>query len=76
MMTVIVRELIESDRKHWEALFRGYLKFYKATLAKETIETTWQRLLENDKQFHIGLVAVSNGDQPIGLAHLLFHRST
>ena len=40
------------------------------------IETTWQRLLEDDIQFHVGLVAVDDDDVPIGLAHVLFHRST
>jgi len=75
-MAVIVRKLIDNDREQWEILFRGYLEFYKENLADESIETTWQRLLENDPQFHIGLVAISGNDQLIGLAHLLFHRST
>ena len=67
---------MERDREQWEVLFRGYLGFYKSDLNDEMIETTWQRLLENDQQFHNGLVAVLDDDKPIGLAHLLFHRST
>ena len=75
-MTVIVRSLIRNDRGQWETLFRGYLDFYKTDLTDEMIETTWQRLLEDDWQFPIGLVAASADDSLIGLAHLLFHRST
>jgi len=75
-MAVIVRGLIKEDRGQWEALFRGYLDFYETNLADEMIETTWLRLLQDDRQFHIGLVAVSDDDSALGLAHLLFHRST
>ena len=75
-MAVIVRELIESDREPWDVLFRGYLEFYKSDLSDEMIELAWRRLLENDEQFHTGLVAVLDSGRPIGLAHLLFHRST
>lgn len=75
-MTVEIRPLAAKDRVAWEALFRGYLTFYEATLSDDMIETTWQRLLGDDPQFHIGLVAVGDDDVPVGLAHLLFHRST
>ena len=40
------------------------------------IETTWQRLMAGAPDFHIALVAVDEADVPIGLAHVLFHRST
>lgn len=75
-MSVAVRALMDKDRAAWEPLFRGYLTFYEASLPDDMIETTWQRLLDDDVQFHIGLVAVADDDVPIGLAHVLFHRST
>ena len=75
-MTVTVRDLEAKDRNHWEQLFQGYLKFYESSLTDEMIETTWRRLLGSEPEFHCGLVAVKEDDVPIGLAHILFHRST
>lgn len=75
-MTVTVRALAETDREAWEPLFRGYLEFYKSSLTDEMIDLTFQRLMGDDPQFHIGLVAVDADDVPLGLAHVLFHRST
>ena len=40
------------------------------------IEITWQRLLSGEEGVHIGFVAVDDKDAPIGIAHVLFHRST
>jgi GNAT superfamily N-acetyltransferase len=75
-MSVRVRRLEEKDKSTWLSLFRGYIEFYKAALPNEVIETTWQRLMSGQPDFHIGLVAVDSEDRPIGLAHVLFHRST
>ena len=57
-------------------LFKGYIEFYKATLTDDVIEATWQRLMAERADFHIALVAVDAADHPVGLAHVLFHRST
>ena len=75
-MSARVRRLQARDRAQWLALFKGYIAFYQAEVAEDVIETTWRRMLAGDDDFHIGLVAVDAGDAPIGLAHLLFHRST
>ncbi len=75
-MSVRVRRLEAKDKKAWLALFKGYIAFYKATVADEVIETTWQRLIAGAPDFHVALVAVDAADAPVGLAHMLFHRST
>ena len=75
-MTVRVRRLEARDEQAWLPLFKGYIAFYKATVPDETIELTWTRLMQGAADFHIGLVAVDAQDRPIGLAHVLFHRST
>lgn len=75
-MTVRIRRLEEKDKQAWLPLFKGYVAFYKATVPDEVIEQTWQRLMEGAADFHIGLVAVDEADAPVGLAHVLFHRST
>ena len=75
-MTVRVRGLAEKDKSAWLSLFKGYIEFYKATVADEIIEATWRRMIAGEPDFHVGLVAVDDGDRPIGIAHILFHRST
>jgi GNAT superfamily N-acetyltransferase len=71
-----IRRLETRDKAEWLELFQGYIAFYKATIPSEVIEHTWQRLLEGPSDFHICLVAVDDTDRAIGLAHILFHRST
>lgn len=75
-MTVRVRRLEAKDKAAWLPLFKAYIEFYKSTVADEVIELTWRRLMEGAGDFHIGLVAVREDDVPIGIAHVLFHRST
>jgi GNAT superfamily N-acetyltransferase len=75
-MTVHVRRLEAKDKPAWLSLFKGYIAFYKATVGDDVIEMTWQRLMEGPADFHIALVAVDETDTPVGLAHVLFHRST
>jgi GNAT superfamily N-acetyltransferase len=71
-----IRPLQATDKTEWLALFKGYIAFYKSTVADDVIEATWTRLLEGQADFHQCLVAVDAQDRPIGLAHFLFHRST
>jgi GNAT superfamily N-acetyltransferase len=75
-MSVRVRSIEARDRPAWFALFKGYIEFYKATVPEDVIETLWQRLITGGESFHIGLVAVDEVDRPVGLAHVLLHRST
>ena len=57
-MTVRVRRLEARDKPVWLNLFKGYIEFYKATVAEDVIEMTWKRLMEGAPDFHIALVAV------------------
>ncbi len=71
-----IRRLAAKDRADWLRLFKGYIAFYEATVAEDVIELVWQRLMAGAAEDHVGLVAVDEADRPIGLAHILFHRST
>ena len=75
-MSITVRRIEAKDKAAWAPLFKGYIAFYKATVADDVLELTWQRLMEGAGDFHIGFVAVDAQDGPIGIAHVLFHRST
>lgn len=71
-----IRRLDAKDKAEWLGLFKGYIAFYKATVADEVIELTWTRLMQGASDFHIGLVAADAQDRAFGIAHVLFHRST
>jgi GNAT superfamily N-acetyltransferase len=75
-VSVPVRRLEARDKAAWVPLFKGYIAFYKATLSDDVIEQTWSRLMAAEPDFHIALVATNDQDVPIGIAHVLFHRST
>lgn len=75
-VAIAVRKLTPRDKLAWLTLFKGYIEFYKSSVADDVIEETWLRLLSGAERFHVGLVAVDDTDTPIGLAHVLFHRST
>jgi GNAT superfamily N-acetyltransferase len=74
-MPIIIRPLEEKDRVAWEAMFRAYIRFYKAKVSDEVIALTWQRLIGQEDGF-LGLVAQEDGGRLVGLAHMLFHRSS
>jgi GNAT superfamily N-acetyltransferase len=76
VMSVRVRRLEARDKAAWLSLFTSYIAFYKAALLEDVIELTWQRLMSGAEGCHLGLVAVDESDAPIGLAHILLHRST
>ena len=71
-----VRPFQARDEVAWRRLFAGYIAFYRASVAEEVIDATWQRLISCGEGVLMGLLAVDEADAPIGLAHILFHRST
>lgn len=74
-VTVAVRELRAADRPAWEALWEGYLAFYRQPLPAEVTEETFRRLLARE-QGMFALVAADATDQPIGFSHAVVHATT
>jgi GNAT superfamily N-acetyltransferase len=70
-----VRPLRDDDRRDWERLWRGYLRFYRADVEPQVTDATFARLRDRSAGF-AGLLAVDTEDRPVGLAHLVFHGST
>ena len=70
-----VRRLRDGDFDRWLALWRGYLSFYRAEVADEVTRASFERLRDAERGM-LGLVAVDGDDQPLGLAHLVFHPAT
>ena len=65
-----VSPLVPADRAAWEALARGYKRFYRTEVPDEGYEATWQRVLRDQELRAIG--ARLDG-QLVGIAHYLFH---
>jgi len=74
-MSIAIRPIEEKDRPQWEALFRAYIRFYKEKVPDEVIDLAWTRLLNEEDGFY-ALVGEEDGGRLVGLAHMLFHRST
>ena len=68
-MTEITR-LHETDRARWDALWQGYLTFYKTSEPPAVYEQLWRRIQSGDGVFAFG--ARVDG-RLIGIAHYLFH---
>jgi GNAT superfamily N-acetyltransferase len=75
---LLVRPVSRSDYARWLPLWNGYNAFYgrsgETALAPAVTEMTWMRFFDAYEPMH-ALVAES-GEQLVGLAHYLFHRST
>lgn len=75
MSPLSVRPIAAHDEVRWRELFQDYVTFYGSVVTETVIALTWRRLLAGEDGM-TGLVAVDGADRPIGLAHLVFHRST
>ena len=69
-----IRPLEQGDEQHWRRLWKDYLAFYKTELPETIYALTWQRLMSGLPHEYQGLLALVDG-RPVGLAHILFHRS-
>ena len=69
-----VRPVRSADREAWEPLWQSYLTFYRAKLASDLTEATWQRFL--DPLERLGAFVAERDGRLIGFAHYLLHRST
>src|SRR6187402_2170579 len=72
---ITVRPVLASDEKAWRKLFHDYVVFYKASVPEEIVAQTWRRLLNQDDNM-MGLVALDDEGNAVGIAALVFHRST
>ena len=74
-MSIQVRSIEVGDEAAWRILFQDYIDFYEASVPESVIDLTWRRLLAQADGM-AGLVAVTGSGRVIGLATMIFHRST
>jgi GNAT superfamily N-acetyltransferase len=71
---ITIRPLRAGDRVQWDALWRGYLRFYRQHLPDDITDLTFRRLSDAGAQPH-ALIGERDG-RLLGFAHYLFHGST
>lgn len=74
-MAIVVRPVVGADEAAWRQLFDGYIAFYRERVPAETITLTWQRILAGSDGL-FGLIAEDESGRAVGIANLVFHRST
>src|SRR5215472_9016528 len=62
-----IRPVRPGDREQWQALWAGYLRFYRQRLPPEVTEATFARLIDAHAPLH-GLVA-ERGGALLGFVH-------
>jgi len=70
---VHVRPLVGQDRAAWNALWKGYLDFYKTSLPAAQYDLTFGRFLDPAEPM-FAYLAERDG-KPRGLVHIILHRS-
>lgn len=73
-MSIFIRALRYDDRDQWQTLWKGYQDYYETNLDDVTY-SLWQRLMSNDKDDPICLVAETEGELS-GFVQYLFHGTT
>ena len=78
MSDALIRPVIRADREKWQELWDGYNEFYGRVDANAldpgVTDMTWARFFDSYEPMH-ALVA-ERGEDLLGIAHFLFHRST
>jgi len=73
-MSVIVRPLRVDERDAWQPLWKGYQQYYETNLDDVT-DSLWQRLMNDDPDGPVCLVAEDDGEL-VGLVQYLYHGTT
>ncbi|GAB5358630.1 hypothetical protein AAMO2058_000475100 [Amorphochlora amoebiformis] len=78
-----IRPIVLEDRKQWQKLWDGYLKFYEKELSQEITNSTWKRMLDPSEKHLNAIVAeikvdnISGGStELVGFATYVLHLST
>jgi GNAT superfamily N-acetyltransferase len=74
MQPVKIKAPDNNDFEVWLPLWKGYQRFYKVEIPESVTLKTWARFLDPAEPMHAALAFV--GEQALGLAHSIFHRST
>lgn len=71
-MTCTIRPIESKDENDWRRLWQSYLEFYETEVSDEIYQTTFERLLDTNRQNQQGLIAINDG-VAAGLVHYIYH---
>lgn len=74
MSEITIRPLAAGDRAAWAPLWQGYLTFYKASVAPDVSDLSFDRLTGGAEPMG-GFVAERDGTM-LGIVHWVMHRTT
>lgn len=74
MPSTEIRAIDNDDFDTWLSLWHDYQRFYEVEIPEAVTLKTWARFLDPVEPMHAAL-AIS-GEQPVGLVHSIYHRST
>jgi GNAT superfamily N-acetyltransferase len=74
MQSVEIKAIHDDDFDSWLPLWKGYQRFYEVDIPEAATLTTWARFLDPVEPVHAVLAMV--GNNALGLAHSIYHRST
>ena len=72
--SIQIRPVTAADREQWQALWQGYLEFYRASLVDSVTELLWRRIL--DPAHEISALVAESDDGLLGLVHFFPHAHT
>lgn len=71
-----IRAVTAADRKPWDPLWQGYLRFYESSLPDQTTDLLWQRILDPDHEIECRVAAEDDTAALLGLVHFFPHAHT
>jgi len=74
MQSVEIKAIDNNDFDIWLPLWKGYQRFYEVDIPESVSLNTWARFLDPVEPMHAARAMV--GDQALGLAHSIYHRSS
>jgi GNAT superfamily N-acetyltransferase len=74
MQSIEIKAIDNNDFDIWLPLWKGYQRFYEVDIPESESLNTWARFLDPVEPMHATRAMV--GDQALGLAHSIYHRSS
>lgn len=72
--SITITPLVDSDYEAWLTLWQNYLSFYETSLAAETTDCTWRKIIDSEIAIY-GFGARIAGVL-VGITHVVLHPNT
>lgn len=72
--SITITALVDSDYEAWLTLWQNYLSFYETSLAAETTDCTWRKII--DSEIAICGFGARIAGVLVGITHVVLHPNT